>query len=52
MSVFDCALLFAEQFSGNEIGYLALADFEVSGGFLGRVGRLLRDNSLVFHAAY
>jgi hypothetical protein len=30
---------------------LALADLEVGGGFLGRVGRLLRDNSLVFHAA-
>ena len=45
-------LAFAEQFSGNEIADLALADLEVGGGFLGRLGRLLRDNSLVFHAAY
>jgi hypothetical protein len=28
---------------------LALADFEVSGGFLGRIGRLLRDESFCFH---
>lgn len=40
---------FAQQFAGDEIADLALADFEVSGGFLGRVGRLLRDESLCFH---
>ena len=40
---------FPQKFAGDEIADLALADFEVSGGFLGRVGRLLRDESFCFH---
>lgn len=40
-------LAFSEEFPGDEIADLALADSEIGGSFLGCVGRLPRDKSLL-----